>query len=80
MSVLHEYNGDIAPVVAHHDSLCKYYENIEAHWNYTGCASFHEGNMYGDWVVPPPAPMGNKSLIGEWFRNQSAPLFLRPKP
>jgi len=66
MWAMHEYYGDIAPVERHHASLCEYYASLEAHFRREGCASFHEGNMYGDWVVPPPNAMGNKSLIASF--------------
>ena len=66
LHVLYMHHGDTSVLARHHGSLCRYYDNLEALYNETGVAHFHEGNMYGDWVVPPPAPMGNKSLIASY--------------
>ena len=56
-------HGDTGAALRHHDSLCRFFDHVEALYNSTGAGHFAEGNMYGDWVVPPPATMGNKSLI-----------------
>ena len=56
------YYGDGTMATKHFDALGKYYDNLEAEFNSTGAKGFRTG--YGDWVVPPPHPMGDKHLIG----------------
>ena len=48
--VLQHYYGDTAAAEKHHDSLVRYYDNLEAGWKATGCKGFHQGAMFGDWV------------------------------
>jgi hypothetical protein len=59
--VLHQYYGDIGPAERHHQSLCKYYDNLIAHYNRTGVASYHQGNMFGE--LCPLQPFGRQLRV-----------------
>jgi alpha-L-rhamnosidase len=59
---LFKYYGDIGPAETHHASLVKYYDNLARQYNATGVKGYATG--FGDWVPPPPQPMGDKHLIG----------------
>ena len=62
---LWRYYGDISAAERHHASLGRYYDFLHANYNATGGARGYKGpaNNFGDWVVPPPAKMGDRHLI-----------------
>ena len=48
------YYGDTTAATTHHAALVKYYDNFERQYNSTG----RQYATAGDWVPPPPQPMG----------------------
>eukprot|EP00939_MAST-03C_sp_MAST-3C-sp1_P000379 g379.t1 len=59
---LFKYNGDVAPVKRHYDSLKRYYAYLDSKYNETGIKNYMTG--FGDWCPPPPAVKANGHLVG----------------